>query len=328
MDAVELLALIGHRADEPSIPAVLAALGTRRRPELDLEDRDALVDWVLVRRKGIEFGFADEACFRAEPKWKRRRKPGALILHQIYFYTKREDIADFTGALPFELRWNDNRTTVRRKLAAFQDTARFYRKDVWDVPNFRIVVDYKRDFKSIDSILCLRPLQPWPEEGRRQPQLNMAGWVALFGLPAQSKALQTKLRPLDLMKRITEEDDEKEIDFIFDCGLEMYFTEAKNLKLNPRPTPTKRKELVFGAVRFLRSRELDGRKWSGELPFGLTFDDTQEQLFAKVGRKPDEQGDEDFSGFALWHFPEAGLHVMYSNVENHLLRVMIMAPGF
>jgi hypothetical protein len=328
VDAESLVDLLGRSLREPGFEQVFAALRTRQRPALDPTDRDEMYDWLLVRRQGVELGFVDEVYFTAGPKWKRRRDPNALVLCQIYFYTQREDISTFGGRLPYGLEWRDNRSQVRRKLAALESRARHYRKDVWDTPEFRMVVDYKKAGQTIDSILCERHIQPWPEEGRRQPVLDMAGWVSLFGMPASSPELKQKLRPLDVLKRIDEEDEDHEIDFIFDCGLEMYFTEAKNLKLKSRPVPTKRKDLVFGAARFLRSRDLDGRQWAGDLPFALRFDDTQETLFTKVGRKPDAQEDEDFSGFALWHFPEASLHVMYSNVENHLMRVMIMAPGF
>ena len=60
----------------------------------------------------------------------------------------------------------------------------------------------------------------------------------------------------------------------------------------------------------------------------LSFDDTQLAMIKKVGRPPDDQEDEDFEGYALWHLPEFSLHVGYDNIENHLLRVTLMAPGY
>lgn len=47
-----------------------------------------------------------------------------------------------------------------------------------------------------------------------------------------------------------------------------------------------------------------------------------------VGRQPDEQEDDDLDGYALWHFPNYDLHVLYDNMKNRLLRVTLMAPGF
>jgi hypothetical protein len=327
MNSDRILALLGYQADVPSVEAVFADLDTRRRPALDPEDRDAFLDWVLVRRKGVELGFVDEVFFQAGTKWKRRRKDVPLVLWQVYFYTARKDIADFTGKLPFGLCWSNDRNVVRQKLAVFQPTSRLYLKDTWDVPGYRLIVDYKQGGKAINTIVCQLQLHPWPEEGRIEPSLSVADWLSMFGLPATSTLLRDRLRPLDLEARI-EAGEEREVDFIFECGLQIFFTESKELRLVKKPALTKMNEPVLGAVRFLRSRELDGRKWKGELPFRLSFDDTQQRMLDKIGLPPDEQEDEDFDGFALWHFPEFSLHVLYSNMENQLLRVTFMAPGY
>jgi hypothetical protein len=86
--------------------------------------------------------------------------------------------------------------------------------------------------------------------------------------------------------------------------------------------------LVFGAVEFYRRRFEDAREWTGELPFGLIFDDSQETMTGKVGRTPDKQQDDRFKGLATWHFSDFSLEVMYNNIENHLVRISLMAPGF
>jgi hypothetical protein len=79
-------------------------------------------------------------------------------------------------------------------------------------------------------------------------------------------------------------------------------------------------------VTFYSSRDLDARQWSGALPFGLTFDDTQQQVLDKVRAVPEKHSDQTLIGFARWRFPEFTLTVMYSNVENRVLRVTLEAP--
>jgi hypothetical protein len=64
------------------------------------------------------------------------------------------------------------------------------------------------------------------------------------------------------------------------------------------------------------------------LPFGLRFDDSPEWLEHRVGSAPYRRKDGPLTGHALWHFDRASLHVVYSTVENHLFRVMLMAPGY
>ena len=140
MDANQLLALLGRRADDAAVEEVFVALRTRRRPELDPEDRDSIDDWVLVRKKGVELGFTDEAYFHVGEKWQRRRQGTGLLLHQVYFYNKHDDIADFAGSLPFGLTWSDTRKDVRRKLGKYNSTRRSYRTDTWELPEFRMIV--------------------------------------------------------------------------------------------------------------------------------------------------------------------------------------------
>lgn len=337
MDANQLLSLLGCQADDPVIEAAFVALRTLRRPELDSQDRDSVRDWVLIRRQGIEFGFVDDAFFNASEKYRRRRKGVSLILYQIYFFTRRDDIDGYTGNLPFGLDWLDNRDEVRRKLLRYEPTRRSYLKDTWDVPGYRMTVAYNKKNSAIDNIVCQLRLRSWSEEGRLQPALGVNDWVSLFGLSVTSDELCQRLQPLNLEERIEQDGDEREVDFSFECGLELYFTEAKQLKQITdakqlkqikKIALVKRKALVLGAVQFFRSRELDARQWDGELPFGLSFDDTQQTMLNKIECSPDEQEDDLFSGVALWHFTEFSLEIMYNNVENHLQRLTLMAPGF
>jgi hypothetical protein len=330
VDADQLVPLLGHRSDEPEVEAAFVELRTRRRPELDPEDPDALRDWVLVRRQGVELGFIDEAYFNADKEWRRRRNLSSLILYQVYFYTAYKDVAQFTGKLPFGLEWSDDRKEVRRKLHDRKQFLRSYRRDAWELPQFWMTVSYKKANKSVDSVVCQIDLKPWPEDGRLQPNLTVGDWLELLGLPATAMNLRQRIRPLDLAQRIADEEDEGEVNFRYECGLELVFTAARNLKgpyrtrLGRRPPET----LVLGAVRFFRSRGLDARQWNGELPFGLAFDDSQRSSQAKIRRKPDEQKDDDLDGYAEWRFREYSLHVMYDNMKNRLLRISIMAPGF
>jgi hypothetical protein len=328
MDSDQLLALLGRRADDPSVETVFGSLGTRRRPELDPLDRDSLRDWVLVRRQGVELGFADEVYLQAEEKWRRRRPGVPLILVQVYFYTRFDDIEDFTGRLPLDLKWSDTRDQARRKLLQFEKARRSYLKDTWDIPGYRMTLDYKNGGSSIDSIVCQIGLKPWPESGRLQPAVRVADWLSLFGLPATSSTLHQKLQPLDLRKWLQQGGDENEIDFTYECGLQLYFIDSKRLSLAQQQAVVKGTDLVLGAVQFFRSRELDARQWNGELPLGLSFDDSQETMVGKVGRPPDHRRDDRFSGAALWHFPEFSVEVLYNNIDNHLLRITLMAPGF
>lgn len=328
MNAGQLIALLGKHADDTVVESAFVELQTRRRPELDPEDRDVMRDWVLIRKKGVELGFIDEIFFQAGEARRRRRKGVPLLLYQVYFYTKRDDIATFTGDLPFGLKWSDNRDQARRKLVQYESTRRSYTKDTWDVPGYRITVDYKKDVSSIDSIVCQLIIKPWPEEGRIQLSIGISDWLSLLGHPATSSALRRHLQPLDLAKQIRDGENDRDIDFTMECGLKLYFTEFTNLKRIKRQPLIKRTDLVLGVVQFFRRRELDSREWIGEMPFRLSFEDTQQIMMDKVGQPPNEQDDDYFSGVCRWDFHVFSLEVLYNNIENNLLRVTLMAPGF
>src|SRR3972149_4368906 len=122
MNAEQLIALLGNHADDTAVESAFVELRTQRRPELDPEDRDSMRDWVLIRRKGVELGFVDEVFYQAGEARRRRRKGVPLILSQVYFYTARDDIANFSGDLPLGLKWSDNRDQVRRKLVQYEST--------------------------------------------------------------------------------------------------------------------------------------------------------------------------------------------------------------
>jgi hypothetical protein len=81
-------------------------------------------------------------------------------------------------------------------------------------------------------------------------------------------------------------------------------------------------------VTYYGPRVLDARAWAGPLPFDLAFSDSQVQLATKMGRPPDERSDEDLTGHVVWHEEAFSLIVEYSNLANHLLRIMVAAPGY
>jgi hypothetical protein len=64
------------------------------------------------------------------------------------------------------------------------------------------------------------------------------------------------------------------------------------------------------------------------LPFGLRFDDSPETAVERVGRPPDIQVDDSFSGFAAWHESALTFHIFYDTIDNRILRVSLFAPGF
>jgi hypothetical protein len=315
---------LGMTGDPDSFSSWLEAQGTVAVPDLDEDDPDQHHDWVLIRRKGLELGFADAAYFAGKPRdfWRSE----GLVFNQLTFYSDtREGVRPYTGELPHGLLMTDSRATVRAKLAAFEATRHSYLTDRWDTERYRLIVAYRSDGQGLDSVHLKLNAAPLDERQRQQPPVAAEAWLQLFGLPAASPALGQALAPLDIPARIEEHEDDREVDFLGECGLSLYFEKASKLKTAAK---SRGSGLVLGAVKFYRARDLEARQYTGGLPFGLQFDDSPEALVARVGAEPARRTDGKLTGRALWHFEHCSLQVLYSTVENHLFRVMLMAPGY
>ena len=331
MTPAHLLSLLGRDSADAAVEACLVALNTLLRPTLDDDEPEQHFDWVLVRRKGIELGFVDAAYFagKIRPLWRS----DGLILCQITFYGDTTDgVAAYEGALPRELSFADTRSAARKKLATHDTTRHSWRTDRWNVDNYRLVIAYKTSLDeqacTIESVHVKLTIAPLAEGGREQPELAAGRWLELFGCAVDDPKLVDALAPLDVAQRIEDEEDSRELDFLSECGVTLYFEEARRLRTLTTNAHPHGKQLAFGAVKFHRARDMEARQYTGELPFTLTFEDSPETLITKLNRPPDRQDDSKTTGHALWHFDACSLRVLYSNIDNHLIRIMLMAPGY
>ena len=314
----DLLRLLGVNVEEPRARRLLVDLAHGVLPELDPDDPDDIFDWVTVKDIGLEFGFVDQAYFKASDESLRRTAP--LVLFQLYFYGDTPTTRPFPYPLPFDLSFADDRAAVHRKLDQYESTRRSYIRDSWRLPDFDVTVGYYRTTGLLESIYCHVPLAPWPVS---EPPVSCAELVALFGRRWSDPDFRDRLAVLDVNHKIPEIRSDHEADFRRAFGFELMFAEARLLEQADKRSP---QSLVFSGVTFYSSRDLDARQWSGTLPFGLTFDDTQQQVLDKVRAVPEKHSDQTLIGFARWRLPEFTLSVMYSNVENRVLRVTVEAP--
>ena len=322
----QLLALLGLEVDAALVQDSLTQLARGMQPELDPDDENDLVDWVTVNEIGLEYGFEDEAYVRALDPMLRRKVP--LILSQLYFYGNTPNTKPFPYPLPFGLTFDDDRAAVRRKLAAYEDTRRSYIRDAWRLPKFDLTIAYRHQEGALASVLCHLPYAPWPptpEETKLAAAFPPQVFAGLFGLRWSSPELRQRLAPLGYNETLGEVRARHMSDLLLPHGLELSFAPSSEINAADRRYS---RALALAGVTFYASRELDAREWSGDLPRGLKFSDTQEELFAKVAEDPADKWDDALSGGAVWHFTRFTLKVLYSTLENRLLRVTILAPGY
>lgn len=321
-----LLGLLGLAATSVRVQASLAQLARGMQPELDPDDEDSLVDWVMVNEIGLEYGFEDEAYVLALDADERRH--GRLLLTQLYFYGDTPETMPYPYALPFGLDFDDDRATVRSKLAAHESSRRSYVRDAWRLPDFDITVAYHAESGRLESVFCQLPSTPWPPlkgEAERIAGFTPEALVELFGSRWSSAALRARLAPFGFDRALPGVRTEHTADLRITHGLALGFAPGRDVIASDPQFPG---ALTLASVTYYASRVLDAREWAGPMPFGLAFDDSQAELAVKLGRAPDERGDEDRTGFVVWHSERFSLHVEYSNIENRLLRITMMAAGY
>jgi hypothetical protein len=296
------------------------------QPELDPNDEEAFVDWVTVNEIGLEFGFEDEAYVRARDEDERRKGP--LLLTQLYFYGDTARTMPFPYQLPFGLDFGDDRGAVRRKLARHDSLRRSYIRDAWRFANYDLVIAYRADNGLVESVLCFIRYTPWPvpeDEAELVAQFTPEALCELFGARWSSALLRGRLGPLGYASVLHEARSEHCADLRLVHGIEFGFAAGEQV---PAADPQFPRALALASITYSGPRVYDARQWVGPMPFALSFDDSQADIAAKIGRKPDERADFDRNGFVLWHFDRYSLRTEYSNIENRLMRATIMAPGY
>lgn len=305
----------GARVDSDALRELFQELETLRRPELPADDDFVYHDWVLVRRKGIELGFADSQYQRGAERilWRH----GELILTQLYFYAGQDRVQPYVGELPFGLEWTDSRDAARAKLQLFESSRHSHVTDSWDVGAYRLTVAYHEQGRRIDRIACRVMPAPMPQVGRRMAS-SLRAVVAAFGETLRTTSFLA-LWPISL-------DDDDLLDVNEDGELNLRNTFGATLAFVPSAGGP-----IFRSITLHRERDLASVGWQGELPYDLSFEDDPSVLLRKVAQRakvrPVQQQDAALTGHAVWHLEDHTLHVLYSNVDNRLLRIKLMAPG-
>lgn len=310
MNSSALLSCLGLPSADAQVEGVFNSLGTHNRPVHPMQ-RGRYHDWVLVRRQGVELGFADSEYHTAASR--TRWGYGVPLLTQVYFYAGFDSVRPYPGSLPYGLQFSDGREVVRQKLSAFEATRHSYLSDTWDVDGCRLSVAYAGTDGGIDRMACRLLAAPIPREGVWAcPPVQAL--LDAFGSPLATPSFATLWQRKWTAEDLVAAKDEGEIDLTRTQGATLTFTPSAD---GP----------VFRAITLHRNRDMESAGWCGHLPHGLDFDDSPEVLFVKIQLQPAQHANSALTGHAVWHFDSHTLHVLYSHVDNRLLRIKLIAPG-
>lgn len=312
LDAGKLLNYLGSPSDVLEAESIWSELNTLDRPEQAEPGEQRYYDWVLVRRKGLELGFVDSEYNAGAARF--RWGHGHMTLAQLYLYSGHADVQRFHGAMPFGLRWEDGCTEARARLSEFESSRHSHLTDAWDVPGYRLTVVYSDDGTSLVRVVCRRLPDPLDPTTAMSPPPLQDLLQALGQSVANPSFASIWPHGFWSREQIAEARDEGEVDLNPACGLTL-------------KTESDRGDPLLRSVTFHRNRDQEGSGWRGELPAGLAFEDSPEELFRKLSIAPLQQADTALTGYGVWDLPDFTLHVLYSNVDNRLIRVKVLAPG-
>jgi hypothetical protein len=183
-----------------------------------------------------------------------------------------------------------------------------------------MTVAFTEGDRSIDFVLCsLRepPLPVLPYAIASVPKIESL--IAALGRPLSDPVVAKVFGTFGLHDRIDEIKQTSEVDFRNPYGLALGFSTL---------TDRTAREVVLSSVTLYEERELGARRWPGELPAEIRFDDSPETVIRKFGRVPDYQADSDFDGYVVWKEPSCTFLILYNTMENWVGRVNLFAPGF
>ncbi|UVK44051.1 hypothetical protein BPNPMPFG_005925 [Mesorhizobium sp. AR07] len=300
--------------------ALLASLNIIRQPSIDVDESDegpvlSAQDWLINRQLGIELGFEARAHLLGEDDFDPYNEP--MLLSQVYFYLEHDEVKPYKGPLPFNIGLDEAKNTVRASLAAYESTRRSYLRDTWEMPECRLTVSYVDNGARIGFVLCLMrpPVMPADDaDAALVPTIDQIARV--MGKPLADPEVRLTFAPLRLDQNLEEDETGSVASFTRHIGIELRFR-----------YPNGGRDQILANVLLYREHEVEGARWPGELPKGLLFNDSPEQVMHKVGRPPDDVLDEEFDGYATWHFVEYSLQVKYSTIENYILCVQLVATS-
>jgi hypothetical protein len=310
---MNLIAAFGEAADSPRLETLFKELNTLRRPELPEDDLYVYYDWILIRRQGVELGFVEENHHlgKARSLWGS----GRLLFVQAYYYAGFDDVAACTFALPHGITWNDKREQVRERMAEASATLHSAPlSDTWDLPEgYRMTVTYAGTPLRAERMVCrLEPVPLIPPENISSPRLDrvIAHWGGSVAQPEWRALWQDWL-------------DDDAIELGATAG-EIDLADSFGVTLHVNTDGGKP---LLRAITLHRNRDANTVGWTGQLPLGLDFEDSPDILFQKIRQKPVSASQGSTTGHAVWNFPDYTLHVLYSCVDNRLLRIKLLAPG-
>ena len=281
------------------------------------------------KQQGLYLFFTD-----LESYWQRYgapKEPGGLVLSRLTFVLDfHEDFTPYSGLLPCNLAadatFDDAVRAAGTPQKSWSLTDNKIVKARWIVSQQQIDISFSAQTGQM-RLVAVSPTYLPEFQNRQAASLpSPSDLTSLFGKPLKELALLESMVPFELDQRGGEIQTYGEANFSKEYGLELYFKPAQDFPeeygINVEGT-----QLCLSGARYRCDLDFSSSGYLGVLPWGLSFDDPQQQVQQRSSGVPVQQNFDRDDGSQRWLVDGYDVHILYSFLEDKIYRVTLLAHG-
>lgn len=296
-DSDVIVGLVGKTFADPEVAALWQRLDVPWLPKVEPPARQ---DWVSVGN--VEFGFEEFAYFHDVAI------DGPPVLEQVCFYAPRGVAITRIMPAPFGLEYGVDRAQARRAIEGRAAQRRLALRDVYEFEAFTVVLAYDSE-EVLESVLVLG--RRGEHASRVVPPMDFVELHSYFGRPWYDEMLRTRFYSLsDSEHSVKQIKRHNTCDLVREAGLKLIF---------------KKTEATWALIgcEIYRARVRDAATWHGDLPAGIDFTDSANDVTRKLGSEPEREFTEGLQGHAAWTRNGLRLVIVFDHIVNLIASITV-----
>lgn len=349
MNSHDVLSLLGKSPEDKEFNEWLMSQRIHDRPHCAEDDEDYVDDPDAAlrnardseiyesERHSIALIYEDRKNYVRLFGFSGSSSSGDYVLKQVAFYGP--GISNYSGyksALPFALNFSNTPVEVRERLGSPFATRTIHGlvADLWVTSEWHINVSYTEYLDRV-AIVHVRRLHKYDvrmlsgidDRNSKDSAVDVMRLGGVLGLEISDPRIAQALLPLDWSDDV--KDEAEGADEVFSYakrdGLTLYFRQVEEIGV-PQLGSLKKGATYLAGFRLNRAGDMHSDGFDGQLPLGLEFHHTPEDVVGKIQQPPSEKGVAADTGYYIWEFNDCRFHVVYSLIDWQVYRVTCFAP--
>jgi hypothetical protein len=349
MNSHAVLSFLGRSSEDEEFDAWLLSQRIYDRPHRAEDDEDYPEDPDAALRNARDSEIYESERYSVALIYEDRKNyvrlfdfsdssnGGNYVLKQVAFYGP--GISNYSGyksALPFALDFADSPVEVRKRLGPPFATRAIHGlvADLWVTPEWHINVSYTESLDRI-AIVHVRRLHKYDARmlsgidvrDGKDLVVDVMKLGGVLGLEVNDPRLAQALLPLDWSDDVKDEAEgaDEVFSYVKRDGLTLYFRQVEDNDA-PQLGSLKKGATYLAGFRLNRAGDMHSDGFDGQLPLGLEFHHTPDDVVGKIQHPPSEKGVAADTGYYIWEFNYCRVHVVYSLIDWQVYRVTCFAP--